>query len=148
MLRKFVSGTLSTLVVTAAMPVATANADPTCGTNFALDYATNTCKPIYSTPTGRCDPTDGTLIGCVGPAGGWEQEQIPEDEISSFVCQTLFLDGVSVASIEDIMHRLYKPPYNRPGREAGRSVALAIENECPEYKYAGMQAAQQALAGS
>lgn len=74
LLPNFIPVTLSVLVVTAAVSVSTANADPTCGTNFALDRATNTCKPIYSTPTGGCDPTitgDGTLRGCLG-SGAWE----------------------------------------------------------------------------
>ena len=73
-LLNFIPVALSVLVVTAAVSVPSANADPTCGTNFALDRATNTCKPIYSTPTGGCDPTttgDGTLRGCLG-SGGWE----------------------------------------------------------------------------
>lgn len=68
MLPKFIPVTLSVLVVTAAVSVSTANADPTCGTNYALDRATNTCKPI-------CNPTvtgDGTLRGCLGPGWDWE----------------------------------------------------------------------------
>lgn len=76
LLPNFIPVTLSVLVVTAAASISTsistASADPTCGTNFALDRTTNTCKPIYSTPTRGCDPTiTGDGLGCFG-SGDWE----------------------------------------------------------------------------
>jgi len=151
LLRNLVSVVLSALVATAAVLIYTANADPTCGTNFALDPATNTCKPIYSTPSGGCNPTttgDGTLRGCLGGGGGWEDTPITTDEMYAVICQNLFLNGVTVGSIEDIYHWLYEVPYSLSGRDAGRSVALAIQYECPEYKSEAVVAMQQAASGS
>lgn len=150
LLRNIFAAALSALVVTAAVPFSTAKADPTCGTNAVLDRATNTCKPIYSTPTAGCDPTvTGDGLACFGGRpGGWMDIPITADEMYSFICHQLFINGVSVGGIEDIFHTLYTAPYNLSQRDAGRTVALAIQNECPEYKAAAYRAMQQALPGS
>lgn len=144
-IRHIFAAALSALAVTAAVPVSTANADPTCGTNAALDPATNTCKPIYSTPRAGCNPTTtGDGLACFGGPLGWEEStEISTDDINALVCRNLFLNGVNVGSLEEIYYWLYKPPYNLAGRDAGRSVAQAIVTECPEYKSEAMVVMQQ-----
>lgn len=48
-------------------------AEPRCQTNYSYDASTGTCEPIWSRPTGDCDPyTSGGFLGCLG--GNWEGE--------------------------------------------------------------------------
>ncbi len=55
-----------------------ATAQGPCGINYDWDPATNTCKPIFSTPTGGCDPySSGGLTGCLG--GNWQDEPLTGD---------------------------------------------------------------------
>ena len=55
-----------------------ATAQGPCGINYDWDPATNTCKPIFSTPTGGCDPySSGGFTGCLG--GNWQDEPLTGD---------------------------------------------------------------------
>ena len=134
----------ASVLMTMTVPVPTASADYSCGVNYTLNSVSNTCEPIFSHPTGTCDPyTSNQFQSCLG--GNWMDIPITTSETYSVICRNLNSNGVTVPSVEDIYHMLYEPPYGLSGPEAGRSVALAVRTECPEFKTAMDEAVRQAL---
>jgi len=135
---------ITSVWVPAAVATPVARADFECGINYAIDPSSGMCKPIYSRPTGGCDPyTPNQFQSCLG--GNWMDIPVTTGEIYSVICNDLNRNGVSVPSVEDIYHMLYEPPYGLSGPEAGRSVALAVRVECPEFRPAMDEAVRQAL---
>jgi hypothetical protein len=134
-----------------------ANATPPCEVNWSLG-SDGYCHPIYSTPINGYDPYDpsgeGFLRG-LGPDSSWDDGQptitnprgvtpVTKNDIYTLICNDLDLSGVSVASVENIYHVLYEEPYQYAPRDAGRTVALAVQDVCPKYKSPLMEAARQA----
>ena len=157
-----------------ALGAGTANAYPPCQENWALDQATGKCAPIYSTQINGCDTSEGASIAanlkCWGD--GWEGESPPSEgtgldprapgrpptitnpqgvrpvtmgDVYALICNDLDANGVSVASVENIFHILYGGQYQYAQRDAGRTVALAVQDTCPRYKSALVTAQHQAL---
>ncbi len=127
-----------------------AKADLYCGANNALDPATNTCKPIYSRPTGGCDPnTVGGFQNCLG-GGPWMPESTAPPttaQIYEFICNSLIVNSdhrMTVDSVEGIYHLLYEDPYRMTGRDAGRAVAMAVRVACPQFQSQLDQVVRQA----
>lgn len=65
-------------------------------------------------------------------------------DVYTLICNDLDVNGVSVASVENIYHVLYVAPYEYSGRDAGHVVGLAVQTMCPNHKAAMDEAARQA----
>ena len=141
--------------VFAAMP--TANADPLVP---CQRDGYGQCSVQPSGPINGYDPYDpsgkGFLRG-LGPDSSWIGEGQPtitnpqgvapvtKNDIYTLICNDLDANGVSVTSVEDIYHVLYDEPYQYSGRDAGRTVAFAVQDVCPKFKSALTEAGRQAL---
>ncbi len=67
-------------------------------------------------------------------------------DVYALICNDLDANGVSVGNVQNIFHRLEDDQqYQYRPRDAGRTVALAVENTCPRYKSALVEAQRQAL---
>jgi hypothetical protein len=61
------------------------------------------------------------------------------------ICNDLRLNGVSVASVQNIFHHLENDQeYQYTPHDAGWTVGMAVENTCPQYKSALANASRAA----
>lgn len=64
------------------------------------------------------------------------------------ICNDFAVNGLSVPQITKIHYRLMDDPaYSLSAADAGRMVAYAVQNECPQYKSALLEAGRQHDAG-
>lgn len=156
-------GCLAAISFSALLPAvlgSTAQAEPT-----SCDPYSPTGPACPSRPTGNCDPySSNGFLGCLG--GNWQDESAgsaaggssgpptitnPKDvyavtvaDVYALICNDLDVNGVSVASVEDIYHVLYAAPYGYGGRDAGTAVAMAVNTTCPRHQRAMDEAKRQA----
>lgn len=68
------------------------------------------------------------------------------EDVYALICNDLGVNGVSVPSVTKIHYRLMDDPdYQYTAREAGLTVSRAVENLCPKYRSALIEATRQAL---
>lgn len=69
-------------------------------------------------------------------------------DIWTLICNDFVVNGLSVPQITKIHYRLMDDPaYGLSARDAGLMVGYAVQNECPQYKAALMEAGRQYNAG-
>ena len=142
-------------VLFAATPTANADPLPPCHDDGRSYTAACPSGPING--YNPYDPSGQGFLRGFGPDSSWIGEGQPtitnpqgvvpvtRQDVYTMICIDLDVHGVSVASVEDIYHVLYERPYQYSGQDAGRAVALAVQDVCPSYKSALMEAGRQAL---